>query len=133
VDPCLRCFIKTNSHAPRAPPCNHRLAPASPIKMSENGSLENGTHVSEIQGSTGFVTTEGWSLDALLQQGHNFQPVPVVDIAQMSSSQIEDLVKSHEESGLPLLMRNWHKTSIWKKEIFDPEWLERLEGSSSKI
>ncbi|PVG01994.1 hypothetical protein CPB86DRAFT_780884 [Serendipita vermifera] len=99
--------------------------------MREDTNLDNDTYISEMPIPTNFVTTEGWSLDGLLSQGRNFQLVPVVDIAQKSPSQIEDLVKSHEKSGLPLLMRNWNETHTWGKEIFDPTWLEKEEGDST--
>lgn len=76
-------------------------------------------------------STQGWTLDALLSKGANLRPVPTIDAQSLAFEDLEQLIKDHEESGIPLVMKNWHLRDGWNDELFSPEWLAARYGKES--
>ncbi|KXN92231.1 hypothetical protein AN958_08684 [Leucoagaricus sp. SymC.cos] len=65
------------------------------------------------------VSTRGWTLDELLQQGKRFYPVPRLSC---TSQDLESQIKHHEESGKPFVIEGWNQHSRWPKKLFDVDF-----------
>ncbi|KAL6298227.1 hypothetical protein BKA93DRAFT_812084 [Sparassis latifolia] len=74
------------------------------------------------------VTTYGWTFDGLISKGNRFKPVPRVS-ALASVRELEEVVKNHEQSGIPLVIENWHERPEWRKDIFNVDWLLEHHGN----
>jgi hypothetical protein len=77
------------------------------------------------------VSTRGWTLEDILAQSANFYAVPAKNVEHLAADEIEFSVRDFEESGIPLLMQNWHKRPGWNPTLFSPSWLHDNEGDSS--
>ncbi|KAJ3568645.1 hypothetical protein NP233_g5586 [Leucocoprinus birnbaumii] len=77
------------------------------------------------------VSTQGWTLDDLLQKGERFHPVPR---SSFGSDDLESQIKRHEESGTPFVIEGWHKHSSWSKKAFSVDFcLQYFKGKKEKI
>ncbi|KAG8876333.1 hypothetical protein FRC20_001836 [Serendipita sp. 405] len=79
------------------------------------------------------ISTKGWSMDELLKRGSNFRPVPTFNVEDASLEEVVAVVKHHEESGIPLMLQNWHKRSSWDPELLSASWLENWQDAGSEI
>jgi hypothetical protein len=52
-------------------------------------------------------------------------------VENLAADEIQFVVRDFEESGIPLLMQNWHKRPGWNSNLFSPSWLYDEEGDSS--
>jgi hypothetical protein len=77
------------------------------------------------------VSTRGWTLENILARSANFYAVPSKNVEHLAADEIEFAVRDFEESGIPLLMQNWHKRPGWNPNLFSPLWLRDNEGDSS--
>jgi len=77
------------------------------------------------------VSTRGWTLEDILARSDNFCAVPSKNVEHLAADEIQILIRDFEESGIPLLMQNWHKRPGWNPNLFSPSWLYDEEGDSS--
>ncbi|KAJ3503771.1 hypothetical protein NLJ89_g8285 [Agrocybe chaxingu] len=72
------------------------------------------------------ISTDGWSLDGLLAQGKNFRHIRRVRAA---SSRLSEILKDHEQNGIPLVVEGLHEHRKWKNDMFTMECFERESAS----
>ncbi|KAJ7632753.1 hypothetical protein FB45DRAFT_1026885 [Roridomyces roridus] len=68
---------------------------------------------------------QGWSLESLLSQSNNFEPVPRVSWSPTETTEAQ--IRRHERAnpGVPLVVDGLHRHPKWMKEKFTPAWFER--------
>lgn len=70
------------------------------------------------------ISTKGWTLDSVLEQGSNFVPIERVH-ANDPNIDLEQVIKGHEENGVPLILDGWHKRRDWPKDLFTLDFFQR--------
>ncbi|CAA7271539.1 unnamed protein product [Cyclocybe aegerita] len=95
---------------------------ASPLDAFE---APNSVTTVTMVSSQAMISTNGWSLDGLLARGNNFHHARRV---RATSSQLSDILKDHEQNGIPLVVEGLHEHRNWKKDMFA---LERFESESA--
>ena len=66
------------------------------------------------------LTSAGWSLNGLIVQGHRFREIPRVSV---SDEKLDETIRNHESSGVPLVIEGMHEHQAWPTAIFDTQWL----------
>lgn len=66
------------------------------------------------------LTSAGWSLKELITQGHRFREIPRVSV---SDKNLDETVRNHESSGVPLIIEGMHEHQAWPTAMFDIQWL----------
>lgn len=61
------------------------------------------------------ISTKGWSLKGLLDEYDNFYPVDRISAA---ASNLQETLKEHEETGIPLVVEGFHELSGWPTDLF---------------
>ncbi len=85
-------------------------------------------------GSGPHITTKGWTLQSLLNDGKNFRSIERIS-ALSDPKVVERKVREHEESNIPLIVEDCHKHSSWNQGLFTLECLENAnsdEGGEHK-
>ncbi|KAH9958268.1 hypothetical protein BC827DRAFT_1136369 [Russula dissimulans] len=67
-----------------------------------------------------FLTSVGWSLNGLINQGPRFREIPRVSV---SDSNLEMTIRQHENSGAPLVIEGISEHHAWPTAMFDIQWL----------
>lgn len=69
------------------------------------------------------TTTRGWTVENLVSKGKRMKPIPRVS-AITDYDRLDTIIKQYEDSGIPLIIEDWHKTPNWPTDgLFSPEWL----------
>jgi hypothetical protein len=68
-----------------------------------------------------FVSSKGWTVDALLQQGPSFKKVARISITE-PLPKLRSAIEFYERSGRPLIIEGWHNHQNWPKDIFTVDW-----------
>ena len=70
-----------------------------------------------------FVTTKGWTLQALLDSSQNFTEVKRVSAAA-PPDEILKAISQSEKEGIPLIISGFHELESWPKDnLFSADWL----------
>jgi methionine synthase II (cobalamin-independent) len=73
------------------------------------------------------MATKGWSLDSLISSSRTFR---AVDRVPASSSELSEVIKDHERTGLPLVVEGFHRHENWPTKMFTIEGFEKYSESS---
>ena len=80
--------------------------------------------------SKAFTTTWCWTLDGLISRAENFYNVPRVSSDCLS---LLENIRSHEESGVPLVIENIHRQKDWQPELFHVDKFQELGSSAGGL
>ncbi|OAX38638.1 hypothetical protein K503DRAFT_691203, partial [Rhizopogon vinicolor AM-OR11-026] len=68
----------------------------------------------------GLITTKGWTLAGLVNKAPNFHPVNRVHCRDPGLIQT---IRTHENSGTPLIIQGFHEHESWPTHLFTLDWL----------
>ncbi|KAH6918370.1 hypothetical protein BKA70DRAFT_1246998 [Coprinopsis sp. MPI-PUGE-AT-0042] len=70
------------------------------------------------------ISTEGWTFDSVLEHSSNFVAIERVH-ANDPNIDLEEVIRGHEENGIPLILDGWHKRGDWPKTLFTLDFFQR--------
>jgi hypothetical protein len=95
-----------------------RVANSEPESSSSYLDLQDQRSQYSAKMSRGFVTSVDWSLETLLGSGKRFLPVQRISALDPT---LGSLISQFEQSGIPLVIADWHRHPKWPQELFSIE------------
>lgn len=127
--PCLLSMSKSGSAAPEEPGTSTDLNKALQDATIAAPNMEY--EVTQQTRPKIFVSSKDWSVGGLLQQGESrFKEVPRV--SALAPLELLSAIQQHEESGIPLIIEDWHKHPKWPKDKFTLDWF-REHGQQGAV
>lgn len=78
----------------------------------------------------GLITTKGWTLAGLVNKAPNFHPVHTVHFRDPGLLQE---IRTHEDSGIPLIIQGFHEHESWPADLFSLDWLNEHGNPGKKL
>lgn len=77
-------------------------------------------------------TCSEWTRSGLWALGENVDYVPSLSILDSSAVEIEHRIELHEKLGIPLMLRDFHKSDKWRTDILGPGWIAEHYGEEGE-
>jgi hypothetical protein len=107
-----------------------RLDATGSPTFSAKQTSESHNHGTNHLLTKGLITTKGWTLAGLVNKAPNFHLVHTVHFRDPGLLQE---IRTHEDSGIPLIIQGFHEHESWPTDLFTLDWLNEHGKPGKKL